>query len=87
MQHHTQGNHRHDRAQNKCNGLCYIPIHQPLQDTFNIYNDTKTTNTHVNNSVYHTTTLAALDNDQLIGFPSITSTQARKYLPESTTTT
>eukprot|EP00804_Cyclotella_cryptica_P022393 CCRYP_021034-RA/>CCRYP_021034-RA protein AED:0.44 eAED:0.46 QI:0/0/0/1/0/0/4/0/302 len=44
---------------NKCNGLCYIPIHQPLQDTpFNIYNDTTTTDTHVNNSVYHTTTLA-----------------------------
>eukprot|EP00804_Cyclotella_cryptica_P022394 CCRYP_021037-RA/>CCRYP_021037-RA protein AED:0.47 eAED:0.47 QI:0/0/0/1/0/0/2/0/149 len=90
---------------NKCNGLCYIPIHQPLQDTpFNIYNDTKTTNM-LNNSVYHTTTLAvtiqyihqclfcqpltrfALDNDQLIGFPPITSTQVRKYLPESTTTT
>ena len=28
----------------------------------------------------------ALDNDQLIGFPNITSAQVRKYLPESTAT-
>eukprot|EP00804_Cyclotella_cryptica_P005234 CCRYP_018888-RA/>CCRYP_018888-RA protein AED:0.48 eAED:0.41 QI:0/-1/0/1/-1/1/1/0/217 len=28
----------------------------------------------------------AIDNDQLIGFPPITSTQVRKYLPESTAT-
>ena len=28
----------------------------------------------------------AIDNDQLIGFPAITSAQARKYVPESTAT-
>jgi hypothetical protein len=28
----------------------------------------------------------AIDNDQLIGFPPITSSQVRKYLPESTAT-
>jgi hypothetical protein len=28
----------------------------------------------------------AIDNDQLIGFPPITSSQVREYLPESTAT-
>eukprot|EP00804_Cyclotella_cryptica_P017241 CCRYP_013143-RA/>CCRYP_013143-RA protein AED:0.47 eAED:0.43 QI:0/0/0/1/0/0/2/0/359 len=92
---------------NKCNGLWYIPIQQTIHNTpFTIYPDTATTKKHVNNSVYHTTTLAetiqyihqccflptidtfckALDNDQLIGFPPITSTQVCKYLPKSTAT-
>eukprot|EP00804_Cyclotella_cryptica_P024535 CCRYP_014645-RA/>CCRYP_014645-RA protein AED:0.44 eAED:0.44 QI:0/0/0/1/0/0/2/0/165 len=62
---------------------------------FITYDDTAAHGTHASNSVYHTTKLLkpsntstnakAPDNNQLIGFPPITSAQVRKYLPESTT--